>query len=297
MPPEAKSNIAWQYHGYPALSKWMASSNDFFLLRRFSPLQVRCLLYLQNQIAVKSKQLDEWDTFAMCQEPEKGNSGWIDEDPETLPGNPRPRILREILPLLKDYSKSPRPCRVTLRIPSRLMTHADDLVASFSKLKAMQTATPRQTGNIDNWFESYGQDAIDPEEQHYKGHQGDLVTMISKPQYPLIALLHSSRIIRRMFKLKLRSDRIASQSTTYTSTRGLEVLAAMLSLTVGLSMTFASIWWLNFVDDKVFRLAIITASGTLMCLITWAAAGNRPFEILAAFAAYMAVLMIYQQIS
>jgi hypothetical protein len=293
MPPEAKSNVAWQYHGYPALSKWMASSNDFFLLRRFSPLQVRCLLYLQNQIAVKSKQLDEWDTFAMCQEPERGNSGRIDDDPETLPGNPRPRILREILPLLKDYSEFPQ----DLPIPPKLTAEADELVASYSKLKAMQTATPRQTGNIDNWFKSYGEDAIDPEEQHHKDHQGDLITMISKPQYPLIALLHSSRIIRRMFKLKIRSDRVASDSTTYTSTRGLEVLAAMLSLTVGLSMTFASIWWLNFVDDKVFRLAIITASGTLMCLITWAAAGNRPFEILAAFAAYMAVLMIYQQIS
>jgi hypothetical protein len=183
-----------------------------------------------------------------------------------------------------------------LRITLNLTTEADELVASFSKLKQMQTATPRQTRNITNWFKSYGEDAIDPEEQHYKDHQGDLVTMISRPQYPLIALLHRSRIIRRMFKLKIRSDRIASDSTTYTSTRGLEVLAAMLSLTVGLSMTFASIWWLNFVDDKVYRLAIITASGAVMSLITWAAAGNRPFEILATFAAYMAVLMIYQQI-
>jgi hypothetical protein len=185
---------------------------------------------------------------------------------------------------------------VPLPIRPKLTPEADELVASFSKLKAMQTATPRQTGNIANWFESYGGDAIDPEEQHYKNHQGDLVTMISKPQYPLIALLYRSRFIRRMFKLKLRSDRVDSNSTTYISTRGLEVLAAMLSLTVGLSMTFASIWWLNFVDDTIIRLAIITASGTLMSLITWAAAGNRPFEILAAFAAYMAVLMIYQQI-
>jgi len=105
MPLDAKNNIAWQYHGYPALSKWMASSNDFFLLRRFSPLQVRCLLHLQNQIAVKGRQLDEWDKFAVCQEPEKGSSGWIDDDPVSLPGNPRPRILRELLPMLKEYSE------------------------------------------------------------------------------------------------------------------------------------------------------------------------------------------------
>lgn len=160
----------------------------------------------------------------------------------------------------------------------------------------MQTASDHQTNNIGNWFATYGDDAIDPEEQHYKGHQGDLVTMISKPQYPLIALLHRSRIIRRLFTLKARGDRVDEESTKYTSTTGLEVLAAMLSITVGLTMTFASIWWLNFVNNKVYSLAIITASGTIMSLITWAAAGNRPFEILATFAAYMAVLMIYQQI-
>lgn len=105
MSPEDKHEIAWQYYGYPALSKWMASANDFFLLRRFSPLQVRCLLHLQNQIAVKGQQLEEWDNFARCQEPEKGSSGWIDHDPEALAGNPRPRIIRELLPLLKDYSE------------------------------------------------------------------------------------------------------------------------------------------------------------------------------------------------
>jgi hypothetical protein len=161
----------------------------------------------------------------------------------------------------------------------------------------MQTATSHQTKKIDNWFECYGEDAIADEEKHYKDDaEGDLITMISRPQYPLIAFLHQSRIIRRLFKLKIRSDRIASEETTYTSNKGLDVLAAMLCLTVGLSMTFASIWWLNFVNNKVYSLAIITASGTIMSLITWAAAGNRPFEILATFAAYMAVLMIYQQI-
>lgn len=160
----------------------------------------------------------------------------------------------------------------------------------------MHTATPHQTQKIDNWFENHGDDAIAPEEKHYKGHQGDLVTMISKTQYPLVTLLHRTRFIRRLFTLSPRSDRVASDSTRYTSNKGIDVLAAILCLTVGLSMTFASIWWLNFVDNKVYRLGIITASGTIMSLITWAAAGNKPFEILATFAAYMAVLMIYQQI-
>jgi hypothetical protein len=105
MSPEAKSKYAWQYYGYPALSQWMASSNDFFVLRRFSPLQVRCLLYLQNEIALKGQQLHDWDRYALCRDAGKGNSGWINQDPEELLGNPRPRIICELLPLLKDYSQ------------------------------------------------------------------------------------------------------------------------------------------------------------------------------------------------
>lgn len=100
-----KKAVPWQYYGYPALSEWMASSNDFFVLRRFSPLQVRCLLYLQNEIAMKERDLQDWDMAAKCQDKAKGDSGDIGKDPNTLPGNPRPSLLSEIVPLLQQYSK------------------------------------------------------------------------------------------------------------------------------------------------------------------------------------------------
>lgn len=168
---------------------------------------------------------------------------------------------------------------------------------SFSKLKAKETATDHHIRNVRNWFDAYGEQAIDPDEQHFRDHEGDVFTMLPSPRaYPLVAALHNSKFVRRLFRLKKRSDRVESPSTIYTSNTGLETLAAFVSLVVGLGMTFGSIWWLNFVDSTVYRLAIITASGTLLTLIAWAAAGNKPFEILAAFAAYMAVLMIYRQV-
>jgi hypothetical protein len=88
----------------------MASANDFFMLRRFSPLQVRCLLYLQHQIAEKDRQLREYDDKAMRQPLGYGNSGRINEDPVALgsyqgnPTNPRPHLLQELIPLLQQYS-------------------------------------------------------------------------------------------------------------------------------------------------------------------------------------------------
>lgn len=84
----------------------MASANDFLVLRRFSPLQVRCLLYLQNEIATKDQELQDWDKFARCQKPGEGSSGWIQVDPDTFPTkNPRQRIILQTIPLLQQYSK------------------------------------------------------------------------------------------------------------------------------------------------------------------------------------------------
>lgn len=163
-------------------------------------------------------------------------------------------------------------------------------------MKAKVTATDNQIQNIDNWLETYGKDAIDVKEQHWKENRGDVVTMLARPKYPIVALLHRSRFISRLFKLKKRDDRVEDESTIYMSNSGLEALATLLTLFVGLGMTFGSIWLLNAVDRTVDRLIIITVSGGIMTLIAWIAAGNRPFEILATFAAYMAVLMIYRQI-
>lgn len=290
-----KGKAPWQYHGYPALSEWMASSNDFFVLRRFSPVQVRCLLWLQNEIATKDQELQNWDMFARCQKVGEGNSGAIGSDPDALPGNPRPRLLQELVPLLKQYSKRWQKEKV-LTSSSQLTSDADDLIISFSALKAKTTATDLQTQNLVNWINNHGPDPIDDQEYHWRDHKGDLITMVTRPTYPLVGLLGQYSLIRRIFTLKKRDDRIDSDATTYVSNTGLERFATFICLFVGLAMTFGSIWWLNFVSDSIIRLAIITVSGSIITIVAWFAAGNRPFEILATFAAYMAVLMIYLQI-
>ncbi|KAI6863355.1 hypothetical protein KC323_g5086 [Hortaea werneckii] len=271
---EQKEFYNWQYQGYPSLTKWMASSNDFFLLRRFSPLQVRCLLYLQNEIAKRKQLIESWDDYAQRQSygTQKGCCGSLSDDPYPQ----RLALIQQALPLIQQYN---------------------DLVNSFTLLKEKQTASAHQIQNIANWFLWYPS-AIDfEEEQHFKGHDGDLFAILPKRRSPLVTLMRRSHWIRRVFSLRPRDDRIDDPSNNYTSGTGVEVFATILILFVGLGMTFGSIWWLNFVNDNVHRLAIITASATLFTTWAWLAAGNRPFEILAAFAAYMAVLMIYRQIA
>jgi hypothetical protein len=164
-------------------------------------------------------------------------------------------------------------------------------------MKTKSTVTKHQIENLDNWFQTFGENAISEKEKHYKNNAGDLFTLRSEPKYPIVALLHRSNFIRCCFALERREDRSKEKSTTYISNKGLEAMAAFIAISIGLGMTFGSIWALNAVSNTVHRLAIITASGGLMTLIAWLAAGNRPFEILATFAAYMAVLMIYRQIA
>jgi hypothetical protein len=89
----------------------MASANDFFALRRFSPLQVRCLLYLQHQIAEIDRQLYQLDEKARRQPLGDGNSGYINSDPPALGINSRPLLLQQVIPLLQQYSTS-QSCRV-----------------------------------------------------------------------------------------------------------------------------------------------------------------------------------------
>ncbi|KAI6849100.1 hypothetical protein KC332_g5927 [Hortaea werneckii] len=270
---EEKEIFNWQYQGYQSLTKWMASSNDFFILRRFSPLQVRCLLYLQNEIAKRDQLIESWDIYAQKQPygTLKGNSGSLSYDPYPE----RLTLIQQALPLIQQYN---------------------DLINSFTLLKEKQTASAHQRLNIANWF-LWHPHAIDEEEQHFKGHKGDQFAILPKRRSPLVTLMRRSHWIRRVFSLRPRDDRIDDPSNNYTSGTGVEVFATILILFVGLGMTFGSIWWLNFVNDNVHRLATITASATLFTTWAWLAAGNRPFEILAAFAAYMAVLMIYRQLA
>ena len=137
-----------------------------------------------------------------------------------------------------------------------------------------------------NWFAHYP-GAIAGEEQFFEGNEGDLVSLLTKRRSPFVSFLTSFKPVRARFRLSKRSDRVDLPEVIYASATGLETFATVSILIAGLVLCFGSIWWLNFVVNNVYRLAIITTSASLFTIWAWIAAGNRPFEILAAFAAYV----------
>lgn len=56
-----EQTVPWKYVGYHGYSRFISSDDDFFILRRFSVLNVRISLALQNQLVMLERQLNELD--------------------------------------------------------------------------------------------------------------------------------------------------------------------------------------------------------------------------------------------
>lgn len=93
----------------------MASSNDFFVLRKYSRECARCLLRLQHEIAKVSEKLDILDEYSRQQPPGYGGCGSLGNDPlggdpvENDPLDPpkgRVKLIEEMELLLQRYCAS-----------------------------------------------------------------------------------------------------------------------------------------------------------------------------------------------
>lgn len=78
----------------------MSSSDDFLVLRRFSTLNVRALLLLQDRIARLERDLSRYDEAARQAPDEFANSGSFRLDA----WEDRKSIMDQLLPLLDQYS-------------------------------------------------------------------------------------------------------------------------------------------------------------------------------------------------
>jgi hypothetical protein len=69
----------WRYLGYRGFSSFIASDDDFFILRRFRTLHARVLLALQNHLTVLESNLTAIDEEA-SQDEDDYNNGIFRED-------------------------------------------------------------------------------------------------------------------------------------------------------------------------------------------------------------------------
>lgn len=91
---EARDNPR-KYSGYRVFSRWMASDQAFFILRRFSTLNTRVLLAMQDEIVELEDRLNFMDEeYSRRDYTEPVDNGTFRDDPF----NDRRRLVQEVLP-------------------------------------------------------------------------------------------------------------------------------------------------------------------------------------------------------
>lgn len=104
LPEEAQDNPR-KYSGYRVFSRWMASDQAFFILRRFGTLNTRVLLAMQDEIVELEDQLNSLDEEASRKEtPYNIDNGTIRDDPF---GERRELVTKTLPEKLAKYSKHP----------------------------------------------------------------------------------------------------------------------------------------------------------------------------------------------
>jgi hypothetical protein len=66
----------WKFIGYKGYSEFIASDNDFFILRRFGPASARVALRLQDKVAVLVEQLRDLDKQYSLREADDIHNGY-----------------------------------------------------------------------------------------------------------------------------------------------------------------------------------------------------------------------------
>lgn len=91
----------WKYIGYNGYASFLASEKDFYILRRFTSLNIRLALAIQDQVVELEEQLQELDYgYSRRSAPDLHNGSFRDDRED------RKTLLEEIAQKLSQYSKS-----------------------------------------------------------------------------------------------------------------------------------------------------------------------------------------------
>ncbi|KAI9822405.1 MAG: hypothetical protein M1827_000124 [Pycnora praestabilis] len=266
----------WKYIGYHGFSMWVASDNDFFVLRQFGTLNARIILMKQDRIAELEQRLEMEDRASLL-DPQADNGSFRNESrPE------RWRILQDLEKQLKDYN---------------------EFVLSYSELKNRPRASGHAVNNVKNWFYN-NEEAIAEPERQFVDTDSDLVSLVPKIRTPLRRFLELFDWFRLSCCFRVKSKDFVhyskwyeSQSTKYHNDTTMDAVVTCVVTILGLGMLIGPMWWLEYLADPNKRLGVITGCVTLFTVLLSTVTVAKPFEVVAATAAYTAVLMVYMQMS
>lgn len=265
----------WKTHGYPAFSRHLANGHEFLVLRRFGEENVLVLLHLQNKIRLLSKQLKEID-------------GYCSQDP-----NPEFQRKDRLTSIAEDANPYALARHIVLDQLQPLLSSYNTQLLDYAQVRKLVPAHRDHLDSLRNWHHNHRY-AIDEAERYDLDHDYDLVCVTHQPRIALVKLLESSSFFRWLFRKKARPGRQLDSETQAWSHKKMHAFSDGLTTIFGLGMLIGPIWWLNVVNDSTYQIAITTGFILAFAIALLTLGNARPIEVLAASAAYSAVLMTFQ---
>ncbi|OBT63849.1 hypothetical protein VE03_06580 [Pseudogymnoascus sp. 23342-1-I1] len=280
----------WKYIGYKGYSEFISSENDFYILRSFRSLNTRIALALQDEITALEHQIDKLDTRYSRRDADDIHNGSFRCDRDD-----RTELVELIASKLSLYSSVSH-----LKIISVPKLFSDTFIIQQSELRKYPQAYRQDLTSVRNWHHNHDNRVIADEESDYLNHDQDLISIVAKEKTPLRRFLERSRKFR-IFRLWHHHPRAElpvydKDMITYTSDKRIDKFISTLIVAVGSVMLIAPMWILNSLQNTVYKLAVITAFIFVLLGLLSSTTLAKPFETLAAVAAYSAVLMVFLQL-
>ncbi|KAH8724700.1 hypothetical protein GQ44DRAFT_617498 [Phaeosphaeriaceae sp. PMI808] len=273
--PLSQPSKPWKKVGYRGFSAFLSSDNNFLIFRRFGSVNVRLLLYLQDEIAVLEKELEDLENFHAQDSATDIHNGSFRQ--EALPQ--RTKLLETLNVKVRQYN---------------------ELLIQHSNLRNRPRVPKRNVGSISNWL-SNEQNAILDDEIAYMKMTPDLVQLVPKSITPLRWLLEKSSKFRLSKLWARKSYSLPTYYEThpgtvhYSSDTRIERVLGIIITVLGMGMLIAPLWVLAYTGIMWKRLCVITSFIVLFLGMVAFTTAARPFESLAAAAAYSAVLVVFLQ--
>ncbi|KAK3112688.1 hypothetical protein LTR53_010769 [Teratosphaeriaceae sp. CCFEE 6253] len=234
---ERDRTAAWKYVGYPGFSRFMASSNDCLALRKFSSLNVRVFLKLQNNIADLERQLDKMDDFTKTLPIGQGGCGSFRLDT----GTPREALLEKIAAALEDYNHR---------------------LVDFLQIRDRSMASIEQVRNVRNWLANYS-NAVEGPEREFRDHDQDLMAIRTARRTYFGKWMESLGLANLTTFLPTGSK----AATRYYDRNAWKNLGGIWLLDCILGMLIGPLWASRYLSEAVVRLAVMTAFTATFSLI------------------------------
>ncbi|KAL6722304.1 hypothetical protein ACLMJK_001411 [Lecanora helva] len=273
---------SWKYRGYPSFCNWAASDDDFFVLRRFGRASARVAFHLQDQIVHIEEQLKIEDESLRDKTVEDKHNGTFRFDESPL----RRDLIVELANKLERYQRF-------------LLDH--------SALKARPNASAFQIKNVTQWLKNANR-PIREEEVAFLNEEDDLIPVVPKQKTPIRRLMDRWSRIKTVwpFRDRKRNARFFKdkdfemRTTIYNRDSIFDKTTTCLIMVFGLGMLIGPLWWLQNLSahqpNLQARLIVITCFLVLFTVLLGIFTVAKPFEVLAATAAYGAVLMVFMQL-